>query len=63
MRFSDGDNADVSGTSKQKRSRGSSAASKNKILQNLYGKISELIGCFADLVEAQMLTDTTVLQV
>jgi hypothetical protein len=35
---------------------------KNKAVLSLYAKLVELIGCFAELVDLQALTDTTVLQ-
>lgn len=48
--------------SNAKLKRARSTGTKNKATLLLYNKLTELIGCLADLVDIQELTDTLVLQ-
>jgi cohesin loading factor subunit SCC2 len=48
--------------SNAKLKRARSTGTKNKATLLLYNKLTELIGCIADLVDIQELTDTLVLQ-
>ncbi|EJD74524.1 CBR-PQN-85 protein, variant [Loa loa] len=45
----------------RKRKRSISSA-RSRIIKNIYTRVTELVGCFAELVRTQSLTDTAVLQ-
>lgn len=51
---------DSASSTKVKRSKG---GTKNKSVAQLYNRMIDLVGILADLVEMQMLTDTSILQV
>lgn len=48
-------------TSKSKKAK--SSTQKQKVVVGLYDKVCDIVGCLSELLEIQLLTDTTILQV
>lgn len=52
---------DHSGSGRKKKEKHHSSHAKDKSIQTLYNKLHELVGLLSELLNVQVLTDTTVL--